>query len=71
MPNAANILPSLANVDFDPGRTHSLTWQSGFAGLAWDKEKVPGGLHTLDGPVGTRSSRAASRCSPRCATRWA
>ena len=41
MPNAANILPNLANVDFDPGRKHSLTWQSGFAGLAWDKEKVP------------------------------
>ncbi|WP_421733264.1 ABC transporter substrate-binding protein [Cellulomonas sp.] len=47
IPNADNILSSLANVDFDPGRTHSLTWQSGFAGLAWDKEKVPGGLHTL------------------------
>lgn len=47
MPNADNILPGLANVDFDPARTHSLTWQSGFAGLAWDKEKVPGGLHTL------------------------
>ncbi|WP_315095940.1 spermidine/putrescine ABC transporter substrate-binding protein [uncultured Cellulomonas sp.] len=47
MPNAENILTSLANVDFDPGRTQSLTWQSGFAGLAWDKEKVPGGLHTL------------------------
>lgn len=47
IPNAANILPNLANVDFDPGRTHSLTWQSGFAGFAWDKEKVPGGVHTL------------------------
>ncbi len=47
VPNAENILTTLANVDFDPGRTHSLTWQSGFAGLAWDKEKVPGGVHTL------------------------
>lgn len=47
IPNAANILPNLANVDFDPGRTHSLTWQSGFAGFAWDKEKVPSGVHTL------------------------
>jgi len=47
MPNADNILPSLANVDFDAGRAHSLTWQSGFAGLAWDKEKVPNGLHGL------------------------
>ncbi len=47
MPNSANLLPSLQNVDFDPGRTHSLTWQSGFAGLAWDKEKVPNGLHSV------------------------
>lgn len=47
IPNAANILPNLANVDFDPGRKHSLTWQSGFAGFAWDKEKVPSGVHTL------------------------
>lgn len=48
MPNTDNILPSLANVDFDPGRKHSLTWQSGFAGLAWDKSKVPGGLHSIE-----------------------
>ena len=47
IPNADNILANLADVDFDQGRMHSLTWQSGFAGLAWDKEKVPGGLHTL------------------------
>lgn len=47
MPHADNILPNLADVDFDEGRLHSLTWQSGFAGLAWDTEKVPGGLHTL------------------------
>ncbi len=47
IPNAKNILPNLANVDFDPGRTHSLTWQSGFGGLAWAKDKVPKGLATL------------------------
>ncbi|GEL94342.1 ABC transporter substrate-binding protein [Cellulomonas composti] len=47
IPNADNILTSLADVDFDPGRKHSLTWQSGFAGFAWDKSKVPGGVHTL------------------------
>ena len=35
IPNAKNILPNLAQVDFDPGREQSLTWQSGFAGLAW------------------------------------
>ncbi|MFI2752742.1 spermidine/putrescine ABC transporter substrate-binding protein [Cellulomonas sp. P22] len=47
IPNAANILPNLADVDFDPGRAHSLTWQSGFAGMAWDRNKLPNGLHTV------------------------
>jgi len=47
MPNAKNILPALANVDFDPGRKQSLTWQSGFGVLAWNKEKVPGGLKNV------------------------
>ncbi|MFP5334625.1 MAG: PotD/PotF family extracellular solute-binding protein [Actinomycetes bacterium] len=40
MPNKENILPELAQVDFDPGRKHSLTWQSGFAGIAWNVERV-------------------------------
>ncbi|GHD06489.1 ABC transporter substrate-binding protein [Zhihengliuella salsuginis] len=47
IPNAENLLPNLQDVDFDPGRKHSLTWQSGFAGIAWNKEKVPGGLKTV------------------------
>ena len=28
IPNAKNLLPTLQDVDFDPGRKHSLTWQS-------------------------------------------
>ncbi|GAA3812049.1 polyamine ABC transporter substrate-binding protein [Cellulomonas soli] len=47
IPNAANLVEELSLVDFDLGRTHSLTWQSGFAGLAWAKDQVPRGLHTL------------------------
>ncbi|WP_066582029.1 polyamine ABC transporter substrate-binding protein [Cellulomonas timonensis] len=47
IPNAKNILPNLADVDFDPGRTHSLTWQSGFGGLAWDTAKLPKGLGSV------------------------
>ncbi len=47
IPNSANLLPSLQNVDFDPGREHSLTWQSGYAGIAWNKEKFPKGLRTV------------------------
>lgn len=47
IPNAANLRPQLQNVDFDPGRNNSLTWQSGFGVIAWNKEKVPGGLRTV------------------------
>ena len=41
IPNAKNLLTNLQQVDFDPGRTHSLTWQSGFAGLAYNKKVAP------------------------------
>ncbi|MDQ1582053.1 MAG: spermidine/putrescine transport system substrate-binding protein [Microbacteriaceae bacterium] len=44
IPNIKNLSPSLKNVDFDRGRNYSLPWQSGFAGLAWNKEKIPNGL---------------------------
>ncbi|MFT4469302.1 ABC transporter substrate-binding protein [Arthrobacter sulfonylureivorans] len=47
IPNSANLLETLKNVDFDPGRKNSLTWQSGYAGIAWNKEAVPGGLKTV------------------------
>lgn len=48
VPNKVNILPRLNDVSFDPGREYSLTWQSGFAGLAWNKERIPNGLRTVD-----------------------
>lgn len=48
MPNAANLLPPLKEVSFDPGRNYSLTWQSGFAGIGYDKEKVGRELKSLD-----------------------
>ena len=48
IPNKVNILDALANVNFDPGRKSSLTWQSGFGGFGWNKEKVPGGVKSLD-----------------------
>jgi spermidine/putrescine transport system substrate-binding protein len=47
IPNAKNLLPNLQNPDFDPGRNYSLTWQSGYAGLAWNKEKLPKGLKNV------------------------
>lgn len=47
IPNSSNLLPSLQGVDFDPGREHSLTWQSGYAGIAWNKAKYPKGLKSV------------------------
>ena len=40
IPNSANILDNLKNVDYDPGRNYSLTWQSGYTGIAWNKAKI-------------------------------
>lgn len=48
MPNAGNLLPALKEVSFDPGRNYSLTWQSGFAGIGYDRAKVGRELKTLD-----------------------
>jgi len=48
IPNAKNLNPKLQNVDFDPGRAHSLTWQSGYAGIGYRKDQVGRELKTLD-----------------------
>jgi spermidine/putrescine transport system substrate-binding protein len=48
IPNAKNLTPDLQNPDFDPGRKKSLPWQGGFAGICWNKEKVPGGLRSVN-----------------------
>lgn len=48
IPNIANLAPALQDPDFDPGRTHSLPWQGGFAGICWNVEKVPGGLASVE-----------------------
>jgi spermidine/putrescine transport system substrate-binding protein len=53
IPQAANILDDLRDVDFDPGRNYSLTWQSGYAGLAWNQKElerlgVPTPLRTVN-----------------------
>ena len=42
IPNAANLEPSLQNVEFDPGRVYSLPWQSGFAGIAYNLDATGG-----------------------------
>lgn len=40
VPNKANVVDSLANPDWDPGRKKSLPWQGGFAGIAYNVDKV-------------------------------
>ncbi|MEL0149571.1 MAG: spermidine/putrescine ABC transporter substrate-binding protein [Pontimonas sp.] len=40
IPNKANVVDSLANPGWDPGRKMSLPWQGGFAGLAYNVDKV-------------------------------
>ncbi|MBX3091024.1 MAG: spermidine/putrescine ABC transporter substrate-binding protein [Cryobacterium sp.] len=47
IPNKKNLVPELANVSFDPGRKYSLPWQGGFAGIAWNKDQLPGGLTSV------------------------
>ena len=48
IPNKKNLTSNLVQVDFDPGRTKSLPWQSGFAGICWNKSKLPNGLKSID-----------------------
>ncbi|MBH0131480.1 PotD/PotF family extracellular solute-binding protein [Salinibacterium sp. NK8237] len=48
IPNKANLTESLASPDFDPDRTYSLPWQSGFIGLAWNAEEYPRGVLSVD-----------------------
>ena len=47
IPNMKNLSPSLQSPDFDPERDYSLPWQSGFAGLCWNKEALPNGLKSV------------------------
>jgi spermidine/putrescine transport system substrate-binding protein len=48
IPNKKNILAALADVSFDPGRQYTMTWQSGYAGLAYNKKKVKQPVRTVD-----------------------
>jgi spermidine/putrescine transport system substrate-binding protein len=40
IPNSANILDRLKDVDYDKGRNYSLTWQSGYTGIGWNIAKL-------------------------------
>jgi spermidine/putrescine transport system substrate-binding protein len=47
IPNKKNLVDSLQNPDWDPGRKKSLPWQGGFAGLAYNVDRV-GEIRTVD-----------------------
>jgi len=47
VPNKVNVVESLATPDWDPGRKKSLPWQGGFAGLAYNVDKV-GEIRTVE-----------------------
>ncbi|MDA0217500.1 MAG: spermidine/putrescine ABC transporter substrate-binding protein [Actinobacteria bacterium] len=48
IPNKGNILDTLSDISFDPGRNYSMTWQSGFAGFGWNKDLVDEDILSLD-----------------------
>ncbi len=48
MANAHNLLPSLKDVSFDPGRQNSLPWQGGFGGIGYNRDAIGRDLKTID-----------------------
>lgn len=44
----ANASPFAADPAYDPGSKHSMAWQGGFTGIAFDTTKVNGGITKLD-----------------------
>jgi spermidine/putrescine transport system substrate-binding protein len=47
VPQAANLVPRLANEPFDQGRDYCLPWQSGYTGIAYHREKVSAPVRTV------------------------
>ena len=48
IPNAGNILDTLASPSYDPMREQSLTWQGIMGGFGWNVEKNPKGIRTIE-----------------------
>ena len=62
--------PTSRTSPFDPGRQYSVPWQSGFTGIAYNADLVPE-VRNFDELLTRDDLKGRSRCSPRCATRWA
>ena len=48
IPNASNILYTLATPSFDAQREYTLTWQGIMGGFGWNVEKNPKGIRTIE-----------------------
>jgi spermidine/putrescine transport system substrate-binding protein len=48
IPNASNVLDTLASPSFDPKREQTLPWQGIMSGFGWNVAKNPKGIRTLD-----------------------
>jgi spermidine/putrescine transport system substrate-binding protein len=48
IPNAVNILDTLASPSFDAKRESTLTWQGIMGGFGWNTEKNPKGVRTIE-----------------------
>ena len=48
IPNKKNVLPYLLNRPLDNGRHYSLPWAGIIAGFAWNNQKNPKGIHTME-----------------------
>jgi spermidine/putrescine transport system substrate-binding protein len=44
----ANAAPYAADPDYDPGAKHSMAWQGGFTGVAYNTDKIDGAITKLD-----------------------
>ena len=48
IPNASNVLDTLASPSYDPSREQTLPWQGIMSGFGWNTAKNPKGIRTLD-----------------------
>ena len=48
IPNKKNVLPYLLNRPLDPGRHYSLPWAGIIAGFAWNKQRTPKGIQSME-----------------------
>jgi spermidine/putrescine transport system substrate-binding protein len=53
IPNIKNLVPQQRNPSWDPGREHSLPWQSGFTGIGWN-EKLTEPVTTMGDLLGNK-----------------